>query len=226
MDDNDCAFVCRQTILDAHAHTEFIKGWTGILWVVHECDRECWEQDENDARTYYVMRWSEADRDALIAECSSLCDNFVRIAAVYDELDGDPQHNRELISSKELFDVWNTYIRPFETTVDRDLLAEISESIALGQGCTSEESKLLKKYEVDAHADLFRRFQERRGICAYKFIVSAMGLCRLLSLGAPAAIVNAKAKCFAQNMLINRFAVKLIPPGLIRRVKRQIRRQK
>lgn len=181
------------------------------------------------------MNWNLFDYESVLKEYEELYNALKAIASVYNELSEDSKDNLNILKSDRLFSVWNTYIRNFEIPgFDYDVIDEIgdryvaiadikniSKKIAgeesvddyersflkenLDVTVSNEEAKLYKDYWELRFKDAEKRVGSN--ICAHYFVVTAMRLCKLMSLGAPKIIVDNEARQLASAMVIHKFAV-------------------
>ena len=172
---------------------------------------------------YYAltMNWTEADCKTLNADYAALFESLKRIAAVYDQLGDTLEENRRVLS-EDLVQVWDTYLRAFDTRgFDYDLIRDIEDrldEIAYANSSdggdvpsekttvTEEERALFGQYVAQIHNDAEKRLD--RKTAAYDVIIRAMRLCKLLSVNAPEIVVSFEAKFLVQAMAVNRFAVR------------------
>ena len=216
-----------EAIINMFEHTDE----NGVLFIPE------WTYDSNyDEETIYKckMNWSRADAEKTVADFNTLYDAIKAISEKLEDLQSDTAVNDH---SSELQSVWNTYIRDFETgSIDLDQIADISdkfETIALidsisckinkGEELSAEDSSYYNEYKdtsvsesekalYNKYRDAIHKDAERRlgdSLAAYDVIIRAKRLCKLLSLKAPAIIVNNEASLLAQAMVIHNYCVSM-----------------
>ncbi len=193
-----------------------------------------WPYDDNDEsdEKYYAlkMNWNKEDRKKVISDFENLISAIKIIAPVYDQL-GDYTKENSAVLSDELLQVWNTYIRDFDTgNIDTDLIQSVTaRKAALGFAdpfsntpAVSAEAEVLPNIDIDfcydeevlyneykemIHKDAERRLDNK--IAAYDVIIRARRLCELMSLNAHNILINNEAKLLAQALVVNRYAVSM-----------------
>ena len=200
----------------------YIEGW------VYDGD------DESEKSYRCRMDWNLQDYHRVSTEYENLAGRLKKIAEVLDLLSDNPEENKKLFEDDELFEVWHTYVRDFETEkFDADVIDEISDRldtirdvrqaskrVADGEDVGQMEITLLKDY-IDVtvsgeerkmyddylnaiYADCERRVGDN--ICAYDVVIRAQRLCRLFSLNASKIVIDNEARYLAAAMVIHKFA--------------------
>lgn len=122
------------------------------------------------------MTW-KTKKDCKMAEDAfkDLMESLQRIAAVYDKLGKTIKKNATILSEEDLA-VWKTYLRPIKT-------------------------------EFGYPEELYDAAEKRLGrrLASADVMERAWRTCRLISLGAPAVIVNHEAGILAQTLVVNMF---------------------
>ena len=131
---------------------------------------------EKDGYLEIEMNW-KTKKDFKTAEDAfkALMASLQRIAAVYDKLGKTIKKNATILSEEDLA-VWKTYLRPIKTEFGYP-----------EEFYDAAEKRLGRRL---ASADVMER---------------AWRTCRLISLGAPAVIVNHEAGILAQTLVVNMF---------------------
>ncbi len=209
-------------IINMFEHTDE----NGILYIPE------WPYDniDNDKERFYkcVMDWNFVDLDDALYYYESLYDNLKKIAENWDVICSS---SAETVLSEDLLKVWNKYIRDFEIgDIDMEqisdisdkyetisIIASISNKRSLGEelsnddqtfysdykdvSVTEEEAALYSAYKDAIYADSKRRVGDN--LAAYDVVIRARRLCRLMSLEAPAIILENEARLLAQAMVIH-----------------------
>ena len=190
-----------------------------------------YDDDSENERFYALkMNWNKEDRKKVISDFENLVSAIKIIAPVYDQL-GDYTKENSAILSDELLQVWNTYIRDFDTgNIDKYLIQSVTaRKAALGFAdpfsntpAVSAEAEVLPNIDIDFCYDeevLYNEYKEMihkdaearldNKIAAYDVIIRARRLCELMSLNAHNILINNEAKLLAQAMVVNRYALRM-----------------
>lgn len=200
----------------------------GILYIPE------WPRENNrdDKERFYkcLMNWDELYRDLAIGYYQLLYNRLKEIAEKWDAISSGSA--AEILPEK-LFEVWDTYIRDFETgNINTERIADISdryEIISLvdhiknklsanaelskdelsfyseykDTSVSEEENALYAEYKDAIYADAKKRVGDN--IAAYDVVIRARRLCKLMSLGAPAVIIENEAVLLAQAIVIHSY---------------------
>ena len=189
--------------------------------------------DDDEVRSLLCrMEWDAEDAASVANEYESLTGQLGIIASLSGSLSDDAEENRRILP-KDAFDVWDTYIRGFDTgDIDQDRILEIwdrldsaeearkiSKSFAetgaidedtrallisyLGDPVTPEERRLFDIYSEAVHADSAERVGD--DLFAYQEVIRAKRVCALMRLGAPQIVVNSECCRLAAAMALHRF---------------------
>ena len=175
-----------------------------------------------------AMNWSESDAKNVVAEYSCLHAALEKLAERLDSLGPDPAP--EALPA-ELRDVWNTYLRDFETgDIDAELamdvfdrldtvhmIADIAGKLKNGEEISQDEAGLYdafkdtvitekematcQAYKDAIHADAEKRIG--KSPAAYDVVIRARRLCKLMAIHAPQIIIDNEADLLAQAMAIH-----------------------
>ena len=175
------------------------------------------------------MVWDDDARRNVIAAYEELYRALKAITAVYDRL-GDTREENEGILSVELLNVWDVFIRDFETgDVDKETAMDIADRMASAdfaddledlfmELASENDEEIYRDGEEDApvteeEEELYSRFLDAvyedaesrltNKIAAYDVIIRARRVCHLMHLNAPDIILNNEAKLLAQAMAVN-----------------------
>ena len=100
----------------------------GILYIPGWYSDVPENNNENDSYRCR-MNWNLSDLEKISEKFRTIYDGIKKIAAVNDDIDGDPENAKELLD-KNTFEIWNTYIRPFDDNgFDRTLISDIIDRI-------------------------------------------------------------------------------------------------
>lgn len=101
------------------------------------------------------------------------------------------------------FEIWNTYVSPFEEPfeVDGEVIVEISLRQECGETITDEEFELLKKHH-DWIVDNSRKRLPINRCCPSKLINRARRYEKLVSLNAPRVVVEEEGRFLAEEMVL------------------------
>ena len=157
------------------------------------------QYDETPYTFSTEMVWTENDVEPIIQRYNELSDALKRIAKVHTELDDESSRVRLL--SKEDLEIWNIYVRPYESfDVDETEVWELYE-----RGCdgdwTEEERALWHRY-CDWREEQSRKRIPFNRRSSEKMIIRARRYEMLLSLDAPKILVEEEARCLAAEMAI------------------------
>ena len=163
-----------------------------------------------------ILNWTAEDAEKVEQRYNSLTSALARIARIHDQL--EDEENRKKLLSESDFDVWNTYVRPFEPLeVNWDelypippceseelpsLIHEIHER-AIGD-LIEEEEKLLKWHYMWREEQSQKRIPFNHRSSA-DMITRAMRYEKLLSLGAPEIVVTEEGRYLAEEMVLYYF---------------------
>lgn len=196
-----------------------------------------WPYDGNCDNTEHfyqcAMNWSENAAENVVSEYRFLYAALEEIAKKWDSINSDSDIEK---LSPNLRDVWNTFLRDFETGgIDVELAMDISDRMETidmvksvaekikngtdiskeefsfynncrGTNITEKEKAIYNAYRDAIHADANHRIGN--GIAAYDVVIRAKRLCRLMSLKAPEIIINNEANLLAQAIAIHADAFK------------------
>lgn len=180
---------------------ELMFRHTGILSRLYVPD---W-YGESDGNTCLRldMTWNENEKNEAVSAFEKLYSQLKEIASVYDRLEDTLEENKTVLSP-ELLEVWNTYVRDFETgDLDLEKICDISERKDACERVTDEEEALYKIYRDAVYKDAESRLENK--LAAYDAVIRAKRVCKLMSLNAPEIIINNEAKLLAQAIAVNRF---------------------
>ena len=163
-----------------------------------------------------ILNWTAEDAEKVEQRYNLLTSALARIARIHDQL--EDEENRKKLLSESDFDVWNTYVRPFEPLeVNWDelypippcepeelpsLIHEIHER-AIGD-LIPEEEKLLKWHYMWREEQSQKRIPFNRRSSA-AMITRAMRYEKLISIGAPEIIVTEEGRLLAEEMVLYYF---------------------
>ena len=174
------------------------------------------------------MVWDDEMRRNVTSAYEELFRALRAIAAVSGRL-GDTREENEGVLSAGLLNVWDVFIRDFETGgVDPKTAMDIADRMAsadfaddpedlfmeLASGndeeilrdgeedtAVTEEEELYSRYFAAVYEDAESRLNNK--IAAYDVIIRAKRVCKLMSLHAPDIMLNNETKLLAQAMAIN-----------------------
>ena len=207
----------------------------GILYIPGWYSDVPENNEENDSYRCRV-NWNLSDFERFFEKFRTIYGGIKKIAALYDNFDGDPENAKELLD-KNTFEIWNTYIRPFDDNgfdrtlisdiIDRlktiDCIKSISADLSKGEKLTEidkrilredmdtsvseEELLLLEQYRNNLTKEAEKRIG--KGMCAYSVIIGAIRTCRLMELGAPEFIIRKEGRVFAAAMVLHEYGVSM-----------------
>lgn len=213
-----------ESIISMFAHTDK----NGILYIPE------WPYDNSlvEKRRFYkcTMNWDELDLDDALRHYESVIKALKNIAEKWESIGSDDE---AATLSANHQNVWNTYIRDFETgDIDTELITDISdrmEAIAMinsteemissgievsevemsfyneykDTAVSEEEEALYNRYKEAVNADVERRVGGN--IAAYDVVIRAKRFYMLQALGAPQFIADNEANLLAQAMVIHTY---------------------
>ena len=162
------------------------------------------------------LNWTAEDAEKVEQRYNLLTSALARIGRLHDQLENE--ENRKKLLSESDFEVWNTYVQPFEPMeVNWDelyplspcepeelpyLICEIHER-AIGD-LIEEEELLLKLYYMWREEQSQKRIPFNRRSSA-DMITRAMRYEKLISIGAPEIIVTEEGRLLAEEMVLYYF---------------------
>lgn len=175
-----------------------------------------WDEDE-DSSEYYVckMNWTAFDAERAVAEYEQLRDKLERIAAGSADAADLREKSAAVAADPLLSEVWDTYIRPFETEgFDDAHILWIQEGLELpgdnGEDApTAEDLEYYDRYCDAVYADCARRLTG--SVCTYETVIRARRLCRLMTLHAPQVIVESEACKLAAAIALRAYCTEMEP---------------
>ncbi len=178
--------------------------------------------------------WNVDKRDRFVKKFEQICYCLKRIAGVGAELDGTKESARAILKDKNVYEVWEKYIMPFEDQVDDEVLFEILDKMevvddvkeiarriyageevesdyksyltdCIDVEITKEEEEIYQKYR----SAVLKESEQRMGkkLSAYNAILFARRFTKLLELGAPNIVLRNEGRSFAQALLLNEYGV-------------------
>ena len=183
------------------------------------------------------MNWNLVKYEAVLKKFNRVFEAVKKIGTYQDSCWWTEQEAKESLEGGELYEIWNTYIRTFDTpgfalekirNIDERLeVIAAAQEVAmrfsdgkelskydkeflqngLNTEITEEESKYWDKY----HALREEQSEKRVGnnVYAYDTVIFAMRLCRLINLGAPEVIINNEARRFAEMFVLHEYATEV-----------------
>lgn len=194
------------------------------------------DAEENSLRC--KLHWGVDGCEKVMNDYFTLRGQLEQLAAVLDRLGDTEEENRRILST-ELLNVWCTYLRPFETAgFDEAQMHELSDRLdtveytrrlarefADGKPMSKEEADYLRDYmgervsgeelrHYDAYwdaiyADCKRRIGEKP--YAFREIIHAKRLCKLMSLNAPKILLDNESRTLAMAMVLHRYCIEAEP---------------
>lgn len=151
----------------------------------------------------YTMDWSASDVDGLVEQFCQLRATLDRLALMHDAL---AMRSPETLLSAEDFAVWNVYVRPFEGfDVPAEELHELIER-NMAYDLNDEEQETLERYYEWLEEESNKRLQGKHAP-ADRLINHTRRYERLMSLNAPAVIVENEARALAEEFVIFHHAI-------------------
>ena len=164
---------------------------SGILYI------PAWPRDTepDDKKHFYKcqMNWNEADLAEAVQRYESLYGALEKISQV--QPDSCPDALPE-----DLKPIWQTYVRDFEAgKIDME---EIFDAAA-----SAEEQERYKAYCQAVQAESEDRVGQN--IAAYDLVIRAKRVCKLMSVKAPAAVIDHEAGLLAQAMVVHNYGISM-----------------
>ena len=206
----------------------------GVTFIPGPCDDSTYRGETFSYRCR--INWFDKEREAAQEKYASLFGSLKKIAELSDELDGTDENAKKVLGNK-LFNVWETYLSNYRTDgFDADRIDDIRDRIEtvdwvknlskiyaengkledsekefmrdyLDVTVTDEERKYYKEYINSIYTDCESRVG--KNICAYKLVLYARRVFRLLALNAPDFIVNAEACQLAAMLVMHDYGVSI-----------------
>ena len=194
------------------------------------------DAEENSLRC--KLHWGVDGCEKVMNDYCTLRGQLEQLAAVYDRL-GETEEENKRILSPELLNVWCTYLRGFETEgFDEAQMHELSDRLDtveytrqlarqfadgkpmskeetdylrdyMGQSVSSEELRHYDAYWDAIYADCKRRIGEKP--YAFREIIHAKRLCKLMSLNAPKILLDNESRTLAMAMVLHRYCIEAEP---------------
>lgn len=184
----------------------------------------------------YSMSWNLKNCEDLCSEFDALCVNIASIAQKYDSLNKREETAKTIfldqMKSIELFDTWQTFIKPLSTSDENildisnridtiDYLKKLSGKFSNGTELTKDEKDFFREYmDISVTKDEKRLYDSYRkyvvqeaekrvgnGIYAYEYVVRAARLYRLFSLNAPEIVIKNEARLLAATMALHKYCI-------------------
>ena len=164
---------------------------SGILYI------PAWPRDiEPDGRESFYkckMNWNEADLAEAVQRYESLYEALEKISQVQPESCPDAL-------PEDLKPIWHTYVRDFEAgKIDME---EIPDAAA-----STEEQERYKAYCQAVQAESEDRVGQN--IAAYDLVIRAKRVYKLMSVKAPAAVIDHEAGLLAQAMAVHNYGISM-----------------
>lgn len=147
----------------------------------------------------YDMDWTAEDVENLVQRYDALTAALTHIGKLHESL--DVEANRKEFLTQEEQGVWDTYIRPFDP-FDGDLeeVAEL-EFRRETENLDEEEQAILDRHYEWYEANCLQRLPVVKSTPTY-VINRAKRYERLVSLNAPAVVINEEGRCLAEEMAL------------------------
>ena len=166
----------------------------------------------------YEMDWNEEDVRQLVQHYDALVAALTRIGKQHEALEEEANRKEFLTPGEQL--VWDTYLRPF-APFDGDL-AEVAELEFRSETetLTEEEQALLERHYEWFEANCLQRLPVVK--CAPTRVINrARRFERLVSLNAPAIIINEEARSLAEELALYYHHVQKPKPDFTRFIEAQ-----
>ena len=203
----------------------YIPGWhyDGPGWM----ENVLGSTDENDSYRCRVD-WNIAKYEKFLKKFDN---HFLALQQIAEIERAADKENKTFELDSELYDFWNTYLKPFDTgDIDKEKIADIDDrldtiewvktiasNVAKGNFVEDFEKQVLSDFidvkvaddEIDYrnkyHDAVVKDSEKRIGsnICAYDVIIRSMRLCRLFVLKAPQSVIYNEARQLAAAMLLH-----------------------
>ena len=172
--------------ISEYVRTMFHESRDGKLTVGNDDDRfDC------------PVEWDEQTAEELAQQCGALVAHLTELAGRYDKLLTETRH-----LTKEQFDIWNTYLRPFpKHNLDMEALQTIWEKFETGEPVTEEERALSDQWINWFEENALTRLPNRRCSPA-QLINRAKRYGKLVHLNAPAIVQENEAKRLAEEYVL------------------------
>lgn len=157
---------------------------------------------EDPIEIRYPVTWTRADAEKLSAEFDIFLDMLEKFGKLHTELESKVRR-KELLTSEEL-SAWETYIMPFEPfEVDECVIDELTNTDEY-EKLTLEERQLIRRHYQWRKDNSLKRLPYK---CRspYNVILCAQHFEKLVSMNAPKLVLNDKARCLAEIMVLYHF---------------------
>lgn len=150
----------------------------------------------------YRVDWNRTDAEALADTLEKLTATLRRLGTLHDLL--LEERNRQSLLTAEELAVWETYVKPFEPCpVDLDEVKELYQRAWAGDELTDDENNVLEQHsDWEQQQSLTRLPQLRKS--PRDVLLRARRYEALSRLNAPDAVLNAEARCLAEELVLYR----------------------
>ena len=156
---------------------------------------------KNQESITFEWNWTKDDAEMIERKYSVLTAALNRIGCLHDQL--EDREIREKLLSKSDLDVWNTYVCPFESFEDDDIINEIYDRVISGE-VSEDEKTIWKRYCIWREEQSQKRIPFNRR-SALNMIIRAARYERLISIHAPDVVVIEEGRCLAEEMILYYF---------------------
>lgn len=161
----------------------------------------------------YQMDWSHKDAESMVARYDALTSALTHIAELHDELQ-DTASRQKLLTTEE-FEIWDTYIRPFEPfEVDLDIITDLHFRLET-DSLDDDENELLERYHKWFVANAQQRLPFDR-YCPAKMVNRAQRYEKLMSINAPEVVAAEEGRFLAEEMVLYYHSVRKIEYDMLR----------
>ena len=163
------------------------------------------DEEQDNEFDIFKMSWNRDDLNMLLSEFHELYAGLSEIAKVYDKLDNNPELVRDTLDNPILFDTWQLYLQRPQWYGEEERMLDVAlKKEAQAEELSAEEERLLEKYRSE---ELLESVKNLGGNCfAYDVHIHALGLCELMSIGAPKIIIEHEARCLIGCMALKDYA--------------------
>jgi len=149
--------------------------------------------------------WSKDDCETLVARHTALTAALTRIGMLERESEGclsDSEARLNLLTPEEC-EVWETYIRPFESfEAEDDVLFELFARIEAGDDLSEEEQDIIEQYDEWYTERCKERMPPVGDYSSVPVIQRARRFTKLVTLGAPAVVTGEESRLLAEDMVL------------------------
>ncbi len=160
-----------------------------------------------------------------------------QIAEFSGKLTANAEHNKEILNSQKLFDIWNAYIRDFDTTpcdeerndeiVEKiecfEIVKNLGKNLSDGKKISDDDMAFLTKYhsvrptseDWQFHNNYVEGLKQQcvkrvgASVCHYQLVIRAKRVYGLMMIQAPNIIIRNEGRVLAMAFLMHKLGISI-----------------